>query len=235
MSTPGAGRPRRVNWVQLISTAVVAIITVIAADLADGAVSGVVGIFRDNPPPRIDHSSEHLVTLFDPEGSLSPEYAVTEHIGPARCWEESLVSKSPGALRCTAKNYIFDPCWPKGSWDPGHVGCLANPWSRKVTILNLPSGVGEYEKMPHVEIPWGLEIQNPNNPREMIECSSVAGGTVEFLNGKPIYWKCLDRLGRHVGWAVGEVEKSKDGPWKVLFSGKRSDQLVQSPIKNLWW
>ncbi|WP_405973369.1 hypothetical protein OG496_31675 [Streptomyces sp. NBC_00988] len=235
MSTQGAGPRRRVNWFQLISAAVVAIITVIAASLADGVMSSAARIFRDNPPPTIEQTSEHHVILFDPEGSLGSEYTVTEHIGPANCWEESLVSESPGALRCAANDYLFDPCWQKGSWDSGHVGCLLNPWSRKVTILNLPSGTGEYEEMPRNEVPWGLEIQNPNDRYETVRCSSVAGGTIEFVDGKPIYWKCFDKLNKHVGWAVGNIEESKSGPWKVFFSGKRSDQIVQTPIKNLWW
>jgi hypothetical protein len=90
---------------------------------------------------------------------------------------------------------------------------------------------------PASDVPWALEIANPGNSRQFLQCTpaTVAGGAVAGLR---INWFCFP-LGRFafrnpVGYAIGDLQIAADKPWTVFYESTGSSQAVEVPIVAVW-
>ncbi|TXS53147.1 hypothetical protein EAO75_02630 [Streptomyces sp. uw30] len=142
-------------------------------------------------------------------------------------------STDPGTFRCFTASYVFDPCWQFGG-DDDDVGCLGDPWSRRLTTIQLSKPIERAgHDVPGTVPPWALEVQHPEKMSMFMRCTRE-GGTATWFGALPFIFTCRNSEGEIVGWAGADVERREDRPWRVLFTEKGSDQIVRATVKTAW-
>lgn len=229
---------RRLIWATVTSTALATIVTVFATGFSTAIASRVGRVFADPPVPQVKSTDVRYVGMFDEVGHPVSGFTVDPRTRDhGDCWEDSIVSSDPGAYRCidaANSTYLLDPCWEVRREAGDYVGCLDNPWSRKIIMVRLSSDikVGAGGRGANSE-PWGLEVQDPRDLRKFLRCT-YQGGVNLPIGGWATPWKCTDSKGRYVGWIVGELNKAQSGPWQVFFAANGSDQIVRASVKTAW-
>ena len=152
-------------------------------------------------------------------GAAVPGYRITAHAAGALC--ESGSEAVGQAYRCSAGNYLYDPCWAEKAAAPT-VLCLASPWLHIVTALRLDTPLAALAHVP-VEAgePWGLRLaggqqcdlaQGAHNVfrGQVIDYYCPAGlALLRGLNRKPATWTArsvLIKPGKLVGGPVEQIQ-----------------------------
>lgn len=141
------------------------------------------------------------------------------------CWSISDVLNRVDAWRCTADNFIYDPCFSI----PGNsqaVICDTSPLSDRTGFkLNLTESLPARGTVSPVKSAWAFELIDGTN------CNFMGGATAAF-EGKRVNYSCSD------GWVIlGELQEGK--VWtaqKVRLSSDFSsiEESVQVFIKKVW-
>src|SRR2546423_87092 len=99
------------------------------------------------------------VSPVDNQGHLRRGFTVTETVHGADCWLGS--AKVIGAARCSAGDYIYDPCWAEAG-DPSRrsVLCLISPWDHSVERLLTETEIVTDPPVPDEPgaPPWAVEL-----------------------------------------------------------------------------
>ncbi|WP_406435902.1 hypothetical protein OHB00_17855 [Streptomyces sp. NBC_00631] len=206
-----------------------------ATGFSTAIASKVGSLFSPSEAPRVTRTDVRYVRLFDEEGHPAAGFTEDPRTRThGKCWESSIVSEDPGAYRCideSSGNYLYDPCWEVR---PARniVGCIEDPWSRKIILVRLSSDPS-YGHMPSAVDPWGLEVQDPSDPWKFLRCT-FRGGANTPIGGQATPWECKDKEGHHAGWIIGKVDEKESGPWWVYLATDGSDAIVRAPVRTAW-
>ncbi|MGW2232047.1 hypothetical protein [Streptomyces formicae] len=193
-------------------------------------------IFADQPAPQVTSTDVRYLRMFDEAGRpISGFKASSRTRTHGNCWESSIVSSDPGAYRCSAgTDELFDPCWQAWGRTGNYVGCLATPWSKDIVMLHLTSEIDVAKRDSNLQTePWGLEVQDPRDPRTFLRCTFQGGVTLP-IGGQVAPWKCVDDNGKSAGGIIGRPDKSGKGSWKVYFAADGSNQIVRTSVRTAW-
>jgi hypothetical protein len=169
--------------------------------------------FTPNPA-----SGSTQVIVYHPEGVPTQERT-------GSCWSISDVLNRVDAWRCTADDFIYDPCFSI----PGNsqaVICDTSPLSdRSGFKLNLTGSLPARGTVSPVKSVWAFELADGTI------CSFVGGATAAF-EGKRVNYSCSDGW-----WILGELQEGQ--VWtarKVRLSSDLSsiEESVQVFIKKVW-
>ena len=160
--------------------AVLAAGTVIAAAAALAACTSAPATAPLPQPTR-----QVRVSPVAPDGSPAAGYRIASTVTGASCEPGSEAIGQ--AYRCVAGNRLYDPCWAARQSRPAVV-CLAVPWSKTVTRLELtgslpalpPQGTGKGE-------PWGVQLAGGQR------CDLLQGAHSTF-GGRVIDYECNPEL-----------------------------------------
>lgn len=118
-------------------------------------------------------------------GAAVEGYRVTSRASDASC-EPGSEAIGEG-YRCSAGNYLYDPCWAEKTATPT-VLCLAEPWLRTVAQLQLNAAL---PAIPHANggsvEPWGLQLADGNR-------CLLAQGAHNAFDGTVLDYYCTSRL-----------------------------------------
>lgn len=165
-------------------------------------------------------------------GELMAGFTVDE-THPGSCWETSLMTPRPDALRCTfrrskTRSVIVDPCF-FGSYGVREVYCLDSPWDTTAIAIAIrhegspcpdcPPPSSPSSKLP---VPWALELANG------ARCTATPGEQ-PVPAGRRENFDCGN--GQVV---IGDLQKSPDG-WSATFGAPDVDpQLVPVHVTIIW-
>lgn len=227
---------RRFIWATVTSTALATVVTVFATGFTTAIASRVSDIFADQPVPHVTSTDVRYLRMFDEAGRPSPGFTVSSRTRTrGNCWESSIVSSDPGAYRCAGgTNELFDPCWQAWGRSGNYVGCLETPWSHDIVMLRLASEIDVAKPDANLQAePWGLEVQDPRDPRAFLRCT-FQGGVTSPIGGQVAPWRCVDEHGKSAGGIIGRPDKSGKGSWKVYFAADGSNQIVRTSVRTAW-
>ncbi len=230
-------RPRLSRgWKWLISLAAVFIVAVVTA--AAGHITD--GWFSTAPSPTLTPALTQirLVRPLNFDGSLLSPYRVSRTLTGGSC-QNTLASSDPDALRCFSGDLVLDPCWQSYGPKGGVVAaCLVSPGDPQVELIVGPKILTKPEvSPPRSNIPWALEIANPANPTQLLQCV-VATWATGVVAGLRINWVCIP-LGQidlrdPVGYAIGNPQVAGDKPWTVFYAAASSSQAVEVTVMTVW-
>ena len=143
-----ARRRRRRRW---LLAAIVAAVgsTVLTLTLASNGSGGTSVVTTSNP--------------YTTTATLRSPLTVAAH-DTGFCWESSMEGPNdPQAWRCMSSSEIYDPCFSAPDPVPARsVACLATPWSRAVTVLNLSRALPGFspDKAYSSAAVWAIQLAN---------------------------------------------------------------------------
>ena len=106
------------------------------------------------------HTQTAYVSPVTSAGGPVEGYRVTSRASDASC-EPGSEAIGEG-YRCSAGDYLYDPCWPEKAATPT-VLCLADPWLRTVAELRLSSAPPALQRESGGSVePWGLQLADGN-------------------------------------------------------------------------
>ncbi|WP_327267235.1 hypothetical protein OG444_40665 (plasmid) [Streptomyces sp. NBC_01232] len=206
--------------------------------LLGAVISGIIvalvtGWLEDKPSPRPQLTIEKLVRPFA-QYELQKSYRVIERRLFSECGIRSLDSGDPQALKCSAGNDLYDPCWPSyGS--SNDVACLKSPWEPEVTILaNATITAPSREPNPNL-LPWALEIHDPYS-KSTLHCSPIPG-TSDVIADMRVNWDCTYSGKGETdiqGYAIGAPTVHQEKPWTIRYNKKGSPETVPANIIVVW-
>lgn len=176
------------------------------------------------------------LTVVSYHGTLLDGYTIEETV-QGSCSLSSIILQSPNAYRCTFESdhsYVADPCL---AMDGGaSVVCPTAPWERNLIQINLdepvsfdPSYVASDQGMP-----WGLEVQDPRNPRETWRCRPYAGATSPLAGNQPNWW-CVREDGTGAATALNDLITEDGRVWRILFDNGEEPELVEADVAVAWF
>jgi hypothetical protein len=127
-------------------------------------------------------------TPFAADGSLRDGLRATPQFGGS-CVTGSFLVAAPGAFRCTAAAYIYDPCYldAKASTMEGSVMvCVGAPWSQAVLRLRVRGPVSGGAAAAPTGPPWALRLASGRL------CLLVAGAASQ-VDGRRMNYACGER------------------------------------------
>jgi hypothetical protein len=141
------------------------------------------------------------------------------------CWEGSL--GDPGradAWRCMVGNYIYDPCFD-GHLGDRHVVACGDPFSSKVTVVNLSSSLPA--KMGNRDqgtkgLPFGIQLADGAH------CLMISGMTTT-VKGMRLNYGC-DKNGEA---AYGDPDRSSP-TWTIFMSSQSDATLRHVDVAEVW-
>jgi hypothetical protein len=170
-------------------------------------------LFTPSPP-----SGSTQVIVFQPQGVPTQERS-------GSCWSVSDMLNRDDAWRCTAGNFIYDPCFSI-SGSSQAVICDTSPLSDRTGFkLNLTEPLPGRGTVSPVKSAWAFELADGTI------CTFLGGATAAF-EGKRINYSCSD------GWYIlGELQE--DQVWtarKVRISSDLSsiEESIQVSIMIVW-
>jgi hypothetical protein len=110
--------------------------------------------------PAAAHTQRVYVSPVTSAGAPVEGYRVTSRASDGSC-EPGSEAIGEG-YRCSAGNYLYDPCWAEKAATPT-VLCLAEPWLRTVAEIRLNSAVPALAREDGGSVePWGLRLADGN-------------------------------------------------------------------------
>lgn len=200
------------------------------------AVTAIVGQITNGwfspAPPKPALTQVRLMQPFSASGALLPPYkqSVTVHGGSCT---SSYESSDPDALRCFTVSGVADPCWQGAD----SVACLGTPWATKALLIVNPQ-VNATPRPSIGPIPWALEITDPANTSQILQCGFAGGTSATIVAGMRANWDCFRKgvynPGGFVGYALGAPQPATDKPWNVYYIGRNSSQAVEAKVLTVW-
>jgi hypothetical protein len=165
----------------------------------------------------VAHTLKVYVSPVTSAGSPAGGYQVTSRASDASC--EAGSEAIGEGYRCSAGNYIYDPCWAEKAAKPT-VLCLAEPWLHTVAELRLNSALPSIPREHGGRIePWGVQladgnrcglVQGAHNPFDgtVLDYYGTTGlALLRGLNYRRTTWAARSALDRHGKLADGPTEK----------------------------
>jgi hypothetical protein len=142
-------------------------------------------------------------------------------------------------LRCFSGNLVLDPCWQ--TYEPNGravAACLASPEDPRVELIVGPNIPAKPEASPPgSNVPWALEIANPDDPAQPLQCVAAPWAT-GAVAGMRINWTCIPlghfSLRNPVGYAIGNLQVAGGKPWTVFYVAASSSQAVEVTVITVW-
>ena len=217
-----------------IRKSVIWLVGIIVTALVTGVVGQITGgWFSSSPkaPSKPGATQVRLMQPFSPNGTLLAPYQQSTTLHGGSCINSS-ESSDPDALRCFSGNQVADPCWSSVS----EVACLATPWDTKALVIN-GLNVNVTPRASIGPVPWALEITDPANPSEILDCGFAGGTAVQIVAGMRANWLCF-RQGQFdphgfVGYALGAPQTGTN-QWTVFFARPNSSQAVEANVLIAW-
>lgn len=200
------------------------------------AVTAIVGQITNgwftSGPAQPALTQVRLMQPFNATGKLLPPYKQSATSSGGSCIS-SYESSDPGALRCFSGSGVADPCWQ----GVNRVACLSAPWSTKALVIVNPQ-VNATPKASIGPIPWALEITDPANTGQILQCGFAGGTSAITVAGMRANWDCF-RKGQYnprgfVGYALGAPQPATAKPWTVYYAGTNSSQAVTAKVLTVW-
>lgn len=164
---------------QLVASAVLAIVAVIAAPAT-------VGHAQSSAHAGAARTTVAQLSPVTGNGKLKPGYSVTHNFSFASC--EAGSEATGNTYRCFAGksnhslNRVLDPCWVEGN--KHYVVCVASPWSFNVTELTVSKGYDNTGRSTtHAKLPWGVQLTNG------VQCGFLQGAG-STIHGKRVNYGC---------------------------------------------
>jgi hypothetical protein len=221
-----AGKGIRKSVIWLVGIIVTALVTGIV-----GQITG--GWFTSSPkaPSKLGATQVRLMQPFGANGRLLAPYQESATLHGGSC-SNSFESSDPDALRCFSGNQVADPCWSSVS----EVACLVTPWDTKAVVINNLN-VNVTPRASIGPVPWALEITDPANPSQILDCGFAGGTAAQIVAGMRANWLCF-RPGQFdphgfVGYALGAPQTGTN-PWTVFFGRPNSSQAVEANVLIAW-
>lgn len=127
-------------------------------------------------------------------GKLRSDLKVTQRV-QGSCWTGSLAVTRSDAWRCMAQNVIQDPCFSAG-YNVQEVVCVADPFSRDVTVMSLTKRLDRKAHGPNGEShAWMLQLENG------AKCGFATGATA-LVAGMRLNYACTTK-----GWIAGNPDR----------------------------
>ena len=165
----------------------------------------------------VAHTQKVYISPVTSAGGPVAGYRVTSRASDAGC--ESGSEAIGEGYRCSAGNYLYDPCWPVKAAKPT-VLCLNDPWLHTVEELRLNSALPAIPREDGGSIePWGVQLANGNRCELAQGAHNVFDGTVldyyctsglallRGLNHTGATWTARSVVDRHGKMADGPTEK----------------------------
>jgi len=162
----------------------------------------------------VAHTRQVYVSPVTSAGGPAAGYRVTFRASDASC--EAGSEAIGEGYRCSAGDYLYDPCWPVMAAKPT-VLCLAEPWLHTVAELRLSSALPALPREHGGSIvPWGVQLANGSR------CELAQGAHTAF-DGTVLDYGCTSGLALLRGlnrtratWTARSVvdtyDKLADGP-----------------------
>jgi hypothetical protein len=162
----------------------------------------------------VAHTQKVYVSPVTSAGGPVGGYRVTSRASDASCEADSEAIGE--GYRCSAGNYLYDPCWAVKAAKPT-VLCVADPWLHTVAELRLNSALPTIPREDGGSIePWGVQLANGNR------CGLVQGAHDPY-DGTVLDYYCTSGLAllrglnrRRATWTARSVVdthgKLADGP-----------------------
>jgi len=220
----GKGLRKPVTW--LVGIIITALITGVVGQVTDGWFSSHRHADIGEGPTQV-----RLMQPFSATGKLLPPYKVNSIAHGGSCIN-SYESSDPDALRCFSSNEVADPCWSYTT----RVVCLGSPWDADALSIINPT-ITAKPRQSIGPVPWALEIKNPNNSQQFLDCGFAGGTAAEIVAGLRANWDCF-RQGQEnprgfAGYALG-TPKTKTSQWTVFYAPKNSSQALEAKIIIAW-
>ena len=198
--------PGKISWL-LAVTALTAV-----AGCGSAAAPSVVHVRGAQRTQRV------FVSPVTSAGAAARGYRITAHAARAVC--ESGSEAVGQAYRCSAGNYLYDPCWAEKAAAPT-VLCLASPWLHSVTALRLNTPLAA---LPHVPVeadePWGLRLAGGQ------QCD-LAQGAHNVFRGQVIDYYCS------AGLALLRGLNRKSATWTARSLLTKAGKLAFGPAEQI--
>jgi hypothetical protein len=118
------------------------------------------------------------------DGSPAAGFRTTSTVGRALCEPGSEAIGQ--AYRCSAGNFLYDPCWAERAARPT-VLCLAFPWLSTVIRLSLSAPLAAMPNEGGLNEPWGVQLAGGQR------CALLQGAHSEF-DSRVIDYYCNSQL-----------------------------------------
>jgi hypothetical protein len=163
------------------------------------------------------HTQRVYVSPVTNNGAPVAGYRVTSRASDGSCESGSEVIGQ--GYRCSAGNYLHDPCWAERAATPT-VLCLAEPWLHTVAEIRLNSAVPALARQDAQSVePWGLRLadgdrcvlaQGAHNPFDgtVLDYYCRSGlALLRGLNRTRATWTARSVVSRHGRLSRGPIEK----------------------------
>jgi hypothetical protein len=221
-----AGKGIRKSILWLAGIIVTALVTGVVGQITGGWFSSSPHLNTGQGPTQV-----RLMQPFSAEGKLLPPYKVSSMARGGSCIN-SYESSDPDALRCFTGNQVADPCWSYGN----QVACLGAPWDANALLILNPA-IHAKARVSIGPVPWALEIDNPANSHQILECGFAGGTAAEIVAGLRANWDCF-REGEFnpkgfVGYALG-TPQTTTRKWTVFYAAANNSQAVEAKVVIAW-
>jgi hypothetical protein len=169
-----------------------------------------------------------FATPWTSKGTLSSEEKIKSHV-TGSCWTGSQAVHDSDAWRCTAGNFIYDPCFapqelPQGFSPVTDVACLYAPWQEVVMMHQtkpLPFASPSPADGGNGPSPdWALQLSTGDR------CLGSTGMNAE-LAGVWLTYSCTS------GALAGALNTHTE-PWTVEYYRRGSDVLYEVGVSIAW-
>lgn len=164
------------------------------------------------------HTQQVHVSPVTSAGAAVSGYRVTSRVSGAICEPGS--EAIGHAYRCSAGNYLYDPCWAEKAAGPA-VLCVASPWEHTAVELRVtaplpaipdpPAGPGE---------PWGVQLATGQR-------CNLAQGAHNVFRGQVIDYYCPS------GLALLRGLNRAEPVWTARSVLAKSGQLASGPAEKI--
>lgn len=176
-----------------------------------------------------------ILSVVNREGDLNPQFRVAARETGGGCEPYSLaLYHNPNAHRCGWGNVVADPCF---AMDEGRkVACVVDPWDPAVYVVSLTKKV-KWEPSAEVPIkglPWGVEVQDPEDPRSAYHCSPALGATAPLAGQSPTYFCDVEDSSKKAA-LFGRIRFRPNQLSTVDFSTGDSNTIRRASVVRLWY
>ena len=192
-------------WAWRALPLLVVIVVAVVAGCGSSAPAGV-----SNNGAAVAHTRQVYVAPVTSAGRPVAAYSVTSRASDAYC--EAGSEAIGEGYRCSAGNYLYDPCCPVKAAKPT-VLCLAQPWLHTVAELRLGSALPTIPREHGASIePWGVQLANGNRC-ELAQGAHTVLTAQCWTTAARRGWRCCAvstkdaPRGRHAAWSTYTVER----------------------------